>query len=128
DRAKAMHDIGRVYFLDMQDSEQAVSAFSLAYCDDPREEYASEVERAAGTSEQLWAEALQAVGDASQEESHAPEVRNRLLLKAGVWYLNKISRSDLALPCFQAVLSTEPANETALENVTSIYRKAQQWQ
>ena len=127
-RAQAMYEIGRVYFLDLQDNEQAVSAFSLAYCDDPREEYASEVERAAGTSEQLWAEALQAVGDASQDDSHAPEVKNQLLLKAGIWYLNKVSRSDLALPCLQAVLATEPANEAALENISNIYRKAQQWQ
>lgn len=127
-RAEAMYEIGRIYFLDLQDNEQAVVAFSQAYCDSPREEYAGEVERAAGTSEQLWAEALQAVGDSSQDESLPPEARNQLLLKAGIWYLHKVSRPDLALPCLQAVLASEPANESALDAVTSIYRKAQQWQ
>src|SRR5690606_14417088 len=57
-RARAMADIGRIYHRDLKDAEQAISAYSLAFCDDPQDEYASEIERVAGTSEPLWASAL----------------------------------------------------------------------
>ena len=128
ERARAMAEIGRVYLSNLKEEEQAVVAFSQAFCDDPSEEHAADIERAAGSSEELWAEALSAVGEASQDESNPPEVRSQLLLKAGVWYLDRVGRADLALPCFQAVLASEPANETALDYVTTIYRKSQQWQ
>ena len=45
----------------------------------------------------------------------------------GRWYADKVQRPDLALPCFQNVLSTDPANDAALDGMASIYRKAQQW-
>lgn len=128
ERARSMAEIGRIYFRDLNDHEQAVVAYSQAFCDHPIDEYALEIERACGTSEQLWAEALSSVGDASQNNALSPEQRTLLLSKAGVWYLHKLSRSDLALPCFQAVLAAEPSNEIALSAMTEIYRKAQQWQ
>lgn len=128
ERAEAMADIGRVYFLDLEDNEQAVVAFSQAFCDDPSDEYASEVERAAGTSEHLWAEALATVAEAAQNEENPSELRNQLLIKLGSWYFDKVARADLALPCLQTVLSNEPSNEIALNYVTRIYRKSQQWQ
>ncbi len=127
-RGKAMADIGKIYYRDIDDAEQAVSAYSLAFCDDPNDEYASEIERVAGTSEQLWATALANVGESSADLSLPQDKRMQMLLKAGVWYLHRISRPDLALPCLQGVLAAEPANEAALENITTIYRKAQQWQ
>lgn len=128
ERARAMAEIGRIYLRDLNDSEQATVAFAQAFCDDPSEEHASEVERAAGTLEPLWAEVLTSVGEASQDESVPQEIRTQLLLKAGTWYRVKVSRPDLALPCLQAVLALEPANEEALIGLTEIYRKAQQWQ
>ncbi len=127
-RAKAMADIGKIYYRDVDDAEQAVSAYSLAFCDDPNDEYAAEIERVAGTSEPLWATALANVGESSADETLPQDQRMQMLLKAGVWYLHRISRPDLALPCFQGVLSVEPANEVALESMTTIYRKSQQWQ
>ncbi len=127
-RAKAMADIGKIYYRDIDDAEQAVSAYSLAFCDDPSDEYAAEIERVAGTSEPLWATALSNVGESSADPSLPQDQRTQMLLKAGVWYLHRISRPDLALPCFQGVLSVEPANEVALESMTTIYRKSQQWQ
>jgi tetratricopeptide (TPR) repeat protein len=126
-RARAMADIGRIYYRDLHDAEQAISAYSLAFCDDPQDEYASEIERVAGTSEPLWASALSNVGEASADQTLPQDKRTQLLLRAGNWYLHRISRADLALPCLQGVLSVEPSNESALEGVSSIYRKAQQW-
>lgn len=128
EQAKAMADIGRVYFLDLEDNEQAVVAFSQAFCDDPCDEYAHEVERSAGTSEHLWAEALATVAEATLDESRSTEVRNQLLVQAGVWYFDKVARADLALSCLQTALASEPSNETALHYITRIYRKSQQWQ
>jgi len=126
-RAHAMAQIGRIYFQDLEDNEQAVVAYCQAYCDDPKEEYAAEVERAAGTSESLWAEALSTIGEASKNEGQSPELTTKLLVKAGVWYLHRISRPDLALPCFQAVLAQDPTNEIALEKTCTIHRASQQW-
>lgn len=128
ERARAMAEIGRTYLRDLGDTEQAVIALSQAFCDDPSDEYATDLERAAGTQENLWNEVLSAVGEASQDASLSPEQRSALLLRAGLWYRGRLSRTDLAVPCFQAVLATEPANEQALVQLTEIYRKAQQWQ
>ncbi|HSC87494.1 MAG TPA: protein kinase [Polyangiaceae bacterium] len=126
-RARAMAEIGRIYLRDLNDSEQATVAFAQALCDDPTEEYAGDVERAAGSSEQRWAEVLATVGEATQSPALSVEGRTRLFVHAGDWYRTKVSRADLALPCFQAALAAEPANETALHGLTEIYRKAQQW-
>ncbi len=128
ERARAMAEIGRIYLRDLQDPEQAVVAYSQAFTDDPCDEYAEGVERAAGHTESLWAEALSAVHDATQNPEATPETRSQLLLQAGTWYRTKLSRPDLALPCFQQVLSIEPSNEKALTGLTAIYKKAQQWQ
>jgi len=127
-RARAMSEIGRIYLRDLSDQEQATVAFAQAFCDDPSEENAVDVERAAGTSEQLWAEALASIGEATEDATLSPETRSALLVKAGSWYRTKVARPDLALPCFQAVLAGEPSNETALSGLTEIYKKAQQWQ
>lgn len=126
--ARAMAEIGRTYLRDLNDTEQAVVALSQAFCDDPIDEYASDLERAAGSTESLWGEILSAIGEASQDSAISAEQRTALLLKAGLWYRSKLSRTDLAVPCFQAVLAAEPANEAALVQLTEIYRKAQQWQ
>src|SRR5690606_18905411 len=67
ERARAMAEIGRTYLRDLGDTEQAVIALSQAFCDDPSDEYATDLERAAGTQENLWNEVLSAVGEASQE-------------------------------------------------------------
>ena len=123
-----MHEIGRVYLFDLEDSEQAIVAFTQAYCDDPQPEYASSIERAAGTSEALWGETLAAVGEATNNAELSAEARVQLMLQAGIWYQEKIARPDLAIPCLQTVLGADPANERALDMTCRIYRKAQQWQ
>ncbi|MCH2109353.1 MAG: protein kinase [Polyangiaceae bacterium] len=127
-RARLMADIGKVYLQDLSDPEQATVAYSQAFCDNPTDEYAADVERAAGSTEDYWAEALSALHEAAANPNSAAEKSTKLMLKAGVWYQAKVQRADLALPCFQQVLSVEPSNEVALSGLTEIYRKAQQWQ
>lgn len=128
ERARAMSEIGRIYARELGDAEQAVVAFSQALCFAPDEStYVQEIERLAGSSENLWAEVLSSVGESTQDESLPPDARNALLLQAGDWYRTKLSRLDLALPCLQSVLATDPANERALTSLTDLYRRAQQW-
>jgi len=127
ERARAMGEIGRIYLKDLGDQEQAVVAYSQALCDDPKDDYAEGIERAAGSTESLWAEALSAVHEVAHSPAVPAETRARLLYLAGTWYRTKLSRPDLALPCLQGVLALEPANERALVGLTDIYRKAQQW-
>ncbi len=128
ERARLMSEIGRIYAREVDDHEQAVVAFTQALCDDPTNDtYAHEIERFAGTSENTWGEVLGSLGEASQNPALSTEVRNSILLRAGDWYRNKVSRPDLALPCLQAVLATEPGNERALLSLTEVYRKSLQW-
>ena len=48
-------------------------------------------------------------------------------MKLGDWYESKQQRPDLALSCFQAVLATDPSHDLALDGLTALYRKSQQW-
>lgn len=128
ERARAMAEIGRIYAREVPDPEQAVVAYSQAFTEDPKDDYAEGIERAAGSSEALWAEALSAIHEVAQSEETPAENRAQLLLQTGAWYRSKLSRPDLALASFQQVLALEPANEKALTGLTDIYRKAQQWQ
>jgi tetratricopeptide (TPR) repeat protein len=127
DRARAMAEIGRLYAHELDDREQAVVAFAHALADEPGNgEYAVEIERLAGTDAALWNEALALLAETTQGEI-SPEARTALMLRLGGWYGAKISRPDLALACYQAVVAAEPSSDAALEGMASIYRTAQQW-
>jgi tetratricopeptide (TPR) repeat protein len=128
ERARAMADIGRLYAHELDDRSQAAVAFTQALCEEPSsQEYASELERLAGTDLALWTDALTTVAEVVQGGELSLEGRNALLLRLGGWYGTKLSRPDLALPCYQAIVSAEPSNDAALEGMANIYRTAQQW-
>jgi len=127
DRARAMAEIGRLYAHELEDKAQAVVAYTQALADEPQHtEFAIELERLAGTDQGLWGEALTTLAQVTQGEM-TPEARAALLMRLGGWYGAKISRPDLALSCYQAVVAAEPSNDAALEGMASIYRTAQQW-
>lgn len=129
DRARALNLIGHLYVRELDDKEQGVFAFAQALAQDVQaDEYATDLERAAGSDMKLWAEALQILSQVSTHPRMPPEAKVSLFNRLGRWYSEKIARPDLGLPCFQAVLSVDPANETALEGMCSVYRRAQQWQ
>ncbi|HEY3234511.1 MAG TPA: tetratricopeptide repeat protein, partial [Polyangiaceae bacterium] len=90
-------------------------------------EYAEQIERVAGTNQQIWGEVLSACAQALGNEQLSLEVRNQLMLRVGRWYLEKVVRPDLALPCFHSVIAADPANGEALSGLAHIYRRAQQW-
>ena len=58
----------------------------------------------------------------------AAESKIALFTRLGHWYSEKVARPDLGVPCFQAVLSVDPAHAGALEGLANVYRRAQQWQ
>jgi tetratricopeptide (TPR) repeat protein len=125
-KAVMWSQIARLYLVEMSDSEQALVAFTQALCTDPSTPaYAAEVERLAKGPE-AWSEVLEACLEATSGD--LPEASNEaLLLTMARWYESKIARPDLALPCFEAVLQSNPTNDVALDGVASVYRKAQQW-
>ncbi len=126
-RAELLARIGRLYATELRDSEQALVALTQAFCEDPRcEEYASEIERLAGTNPTAWGDVLATCNEASTSEQ-PPEMKNPLFSRMGAWYRDRYSRPDLALQCFQAILTTDPANEEAMDGLGALYRKAQQW-
>jgi tetratricopeptide (TPR) repeat protein len=128
ERARAMFEIGKIYATELNDSEQALIAFTQALCEDPSQAaLASEIERLAGTRQEAWAEVLSNCSISAQDENVPAETKRAIWNRMGLWYVEKLKRPDLALSCFQSVVTSEPADELALEGMTEIYRKAQQW-
>ncbi len=128
ERSRLLAEIGRIYAGELEDREQALVAYTQALCETPTEAaIASEIERLAAARKEAWTDVLSACAEASQDEERSQEEKNALLVRAGRWYESKLNHSDLALPCFQAVVQNDPGNEAALEAMAQIYRKAQQW-
>lgn len=129
ERGRAFAEIGKLYASELSDPEQALVALAQALCEDPEQAaVASELERLCGASPDRWNELCSTCQSALAEGDLPPEVADPLALRLGRWYVDKLQRPDLGLPCFQAVVQHDPSSEPALEGMTQIYRKAQQWQ
>lgn len=128
ERSRAFHKIGQLYAGPLDDKEQAVFAFAQALAQDiQNDDYADDLERTAGTDMNLWAEAMRELHEVSSHPRMPQETRIALFLRLGRWYIEKVGRPDLGLPCFETVLSLDPAHEGALQGMSDVYRKAQQW-
>ncbi|MEP7051415.1 MAG: tetratricopeptide repeat protein [Pseudomonadota bacterium] len=128
ERANAMAEIGKLYATELKDSEQALVAFTQAWCEDPEQgSIILEIERLAGSDLNAWGEVLANCASSAEDETAPVETRHAIWNRMGQWYVDKLKRSDLALPCFQTVVASEPADEVALSGMTQIYQKAQQW-
>ncbi len=127
ERARALAEIGRLYANELDDKDQALVAFTQAFCEDASQtQHAAEIERLAASRSGAWNEVLQTCVLATQADI-PPENKNVILVHMGHWYADKLGRADLALQCFQAIIATDAANDGALEGMASTYRKAQQW-
>jgi tetratricopeptide (TPR) repeat protein/tRNA A-37 threonylcarbamoyl transferase component Bud32 len=128
ERGRCYFEIGRIYMSDLADMEQALVAFTQAFCEDPeKDSYVEEVEKLAGTKQESWAEVLDSCNASLQEETLSIDAKKRLMIQVGRWYDSKLARPDLALPCFQTVVGFDAAYEPALEAMAQVYRKSQQW-
>jgi tetratricopeptide (TPR) repeat protein len=128
DRARSLQRIGQLYMGQLDDREQAVFAFAQSLAQDVQnEEVANELEKAAGEDMRLWAEAMQTLHAVSEHPRMPQETRIALFMRLGNWYSEKIARPDLAIPCFEMVLKMDPAHDGALAGMTTVYRRAQQW-
>lgn len=128
ERARALNKIGHLYAGELEDTEQAVFAFAQALAQDVQsEEYAADLEKHAGDNMNYWAEAMQTLHEVSEHPRMPDETRMSLFMRLGNWYTDKIQRPDLAVRCFQSVLNADPAHQGALEGMTLVYRRAQQW-
>jgi tetratricopeptide (TPR) repeat protein len=129
ERARAYAQIGHLYMGELDDKEQAAFAFAKALGQETsNDEYATDLERAAGSDMKLWADALQELSGVSTHPRMPAEAKIALFTRLGRWYSEKVARPDLGVPCFQAVLAVDPAHEAALEGLAQVYRRAQQWQ
>ncbi|MEZ4225689.1 MAG: tetratricopeptide repeat protein [Polyangiaceae bacterium] len=127
ERARAFAEIGRLYVTELDDKEQALVAYTQAFTEDPHDSsHADELERLAQNPE-AWGEVLSTCAQATLQDDLPQESKNMLFNRMGRWYADHATRLDLALPCYQAVIGTDPANDEALDGMTQIYRKAQQW-
>ena len=128
ERARSLNKIGHLYLGPLEDQEQAVFAFAQALAQDIQNGvFADDLEKAAGDNMNAWAEAMQTLHAVSEHPRMPDEVRTSLFMLLGRWYAEKIQRLDLAVPCFETVLKLDPAHQPALDGMTSVYRRAQQW-
>jgi len=128
ERARCLNQIAHLYVRELDDHEQGVFAFAQALAQEVQnDEYAADLERAAGTDMKLWGEALTILSEASTHPRMPDEAKVALFTRLGNWYSEKVARPDTGLPCFQAVLQLEPSHEGALSGMTHVYRRAQQW-
>ena len=129
ERARALNQIGHLYMGELDDKEQAAFAFAKALGQETtNDDYAVDLERAAGSDMKLWADALQELSQVSTHPKMPAEAKIALFTRLGHWYSEKVARPDLGVPCFQAVLAVDPAHAGALEGLAEVYRRAQQWQ
>ncbi len=127
EKAASMAEIGRIYAKELDDNQQAVVAYAQAFAEAPsHDEYAEAIEQLAGNDATLLGEAISILVEATHAELPL-ELKNRLYLRLGHWYGKKLGRPDAALPCFQAVIATEPANDAALEGMAGLFRSLQQY-
>ncbi len=127
DRSRVMAEIGHIYASELNDTDQALVAYTQALTERPQvADVIIEIERLAAGKTERWNDVLASVTEAVKGEM-APSDKNALLALAGRWYDSKVGRADTALHAYQQILATEPASEAALEGLSHIYRKAQQW-
>ena len=128
ERARALSHIGHLYIRELDDQEQGVYALAQALAQDVMSDaYATDLERAAGSDMKVWGEALHLLSEVTTHPRMPVEPKICLFLRLGAWYSEKVARPDLGIPCYQAVLAMDPANDAALAGVGAIYRRAQQW-
>lgn len=128
EKARVFAEIGRVYANERVDREQALVAFTQAFCENPNEaSVVSEIERFAGSNNEAWLEVLGTCSAAANDEATPAEDRALIFGRAGRWSLERLQRPDMALSCFQALLALEPGHDGALAGLSQIYRKAEQW-
>ncbi len=127
-RARVFAEIGRVCAHELEDTEQALVAYTQAFAQLPTQrEWADVIERISGDRNQVWTDTLSSLTESVHAEHLSATEKNALLLAIGNWYSAKLARHDLALAAFQQVLATDPANEIASEGIAMIYRRAEQW-
>lgn len=128
DKAQVYAEIGRVYEQHLGHPDQALVAVTQAFCEDPRQaNHALEIERLAGSRVDLWNELLEAVMAAIEKKDTPSESKRLLLHRAGRWWAERGQRPELAASCFQAALAIAPGDESALEGLSQIHRRAHQW-
>ena len=99
EKGRCFFEIGKIYLSDLADLEQALVAFTQAFCEDPeKESYAEEIEKLASTKQEAWAEVLESCNASLQEESLSADAKKLLMVRVGRWYADKLARPDLALP------------------------------
>jgi tetratricopeptide (TPR) repeat protein len=127
ERARLLGEIGRIYAQETHEQDQALVAFTQAFCEDPAQTAAAEIERLAGTRAEAWNDVLTSITEAAHGDGTPQEGKVALSLAAARYYESKLRRPDLALSSYQTVVGLDPANDAALEGMAKIYRKAQQW-
>ncbi len=128
EKSRSFAEIGRLYLNERADREQALVAFTQAFCEDPRDAaLATEIERLAGNNRDAWNDVLQSCASAANDEAAAEAERVALLNRSARWWLERAQRPDFALSCFQAVTALAPSDDVALDGMAQLYRQAGQW-
>ncbi|NRA34772.1 MAG: protein kinase [Polyangiaceae bacterium] len=126
-RAAALGRIGEIYQL-ADESDQALVAYAQAFVSLPSvEAYARAIEELAGSHDDAWAEALSSCVEVAEANELAPDEKRHLLLQMSVWYVERLGRGDLSVPCYRQLLSDDPTDVAAIDGLCAVLRESQQW-
>lgn len=126
-QASCMAKVGQLYERELADHTQALVAFCQSLILAPTStQYVAAIERLAGADSNAWRDVTEACTEGLTQLTE-PERRTPLLVQLGEWYVNRLSRFELAKQCFEAALQAEPANQRALDGLATVLRNVEQW-
>ncbi len=126
DRAVSLREIARVYHKDIKDAGKAFEAISMAFLETPRDEAVLRELETITEEARKWMDLVQHVAGQSTQPRPGDDAV-ALYCHLGRWYARELGRPDFALPSFTQALAIDPGAEGALEGISDIYRRAQQW-
>ena len=128
ERASVLREIAELYEDRLEDSDNALVAWTQALTDEPGDEKtARAIERLCSSNQQRWNEVLSALSEAVQDPDGHHDA-TQLYVLMGRWYADQLKRPDFAIPCFNQAIQLDPSNDAAFEGTIELYRRAQSWQ
>lgn len=126
-RVDLLRRMARVYEKHLKDEGQAYEALKIAWMEDIFDkETAHQLSRIAGMTTS-WNDLLTTANELLAETTD-PKGRTALCLHCARWYGEDLDRPDYAIQYYQQILTQDPANADAMQQMADLYRKMQDWQ
>jgi tetratricopeptide (TPR) repeat protein len=127
DQTELLRKIARTFEEKLDDKNQSldalVNALSIDFHDRETARYLEKMAQATNR----WAEVIQTVNGWLKQQT-APKDKIRLCLHLAKWYGDDLGHPDYAQPYYAQIIQLDPLNVSAMRQLASLYKKAQNWQ